>query len=179
MHDMNSPNKLQSDPPDIRYSSSPFTGTPSRVDRSRDRSIERFGTRSVVSDIVNDRKERSAHSSKLSIQSSPLAEINRRNEQFKKLNDIRSARNDDKSMQRRGGLDKMEELVMDGEKSIEDKILHNNATEHSISAELVADLEREQQEEMELYDDDLLAFIEEKEHWERELEEMMAEFSLT
>ncbi|SMN18247.1 similar to Saccharomyces cerevisiae YER104W RTT105 Protein with a role in regulation of Ty1 transposition [Maudiozyma saulgeensis] len=176
---MSSPNKIPSDPPAIQYSSSPLSRTPSSMVRSKDRSFDGSGTRSVVSDLVNDRRERSGQSNKLNIQSSPLAERNRKDEQSRKLNEMRTTRNDKKRIERRGGLDKMEEMVMDGEKAIEDKRLHHNATEHSIPAELAADIEKEQQEEMELYDDDLIEFIEQKEQWERELEEMMSEFSIT
>ena len=164
----------------FKYPSSPISG-PS-IENQINNSVSRRddSPRSVVDNIIVDRQERSANSSKLGIQSSPLTEKLNRIDQRQKLQDMRQSKKEIKREMRRGGLEKMEWFVMNGEKIIEEKNLKLDADKHMIPVDILAELEKEQEEEMELLeDDDLIEFVEQKEHWEKELEDMIADFSIT
>ena len=171
---MHSDASFSDDPP-----SSPVFRTPSKRDRARD-SESHTGERdrSVVDSVVSDRRERSMNAGRYNKLSSPLANLHHKEAQTRKLNDARSSRAQQKAMERRGGLEKMESLVMNSEKADEAEAMRRDAAENAIPAELASDLEREQQDEMELHDEDLMNFIERRDEWERELEEMMADFSV-
>lgn len=164
----------------VEYPSSPISGL--SIENQINNSVSRTNgsPRSVVGNIIVDRQERSANSSKLGIQSSPLTEKLNRIDQRQKLQDMRQSKKEIKREMRRGGLEKMEWFVMNGEKMFEEKNLKLDADKHMIPVDILAELEKEQEEEMELLeDDDLIKFVEQKEHWEKELEDMMADFSIT
>ncbi|KAG0669110.1 hypothetical protein C6P45_004051 [Maudiozyma exigua] len=164
----------------FQYPSSPITGSPLQDIMDETVSRTNDSSRSIVDNIIVDRQERSANSSKLGIQSSPLTDKLNRISQRQRLDDMRQSKKENKKSMRRGGLEKMEWFVMNGEKIIEDKNLKVDADKHMIPVDILAELEKEQEEEMELLeDDDLIEFIEQKEHWEKELEDMMADFSIT
>ena len=163
----------------FEYPSSPISGSSIQDQMNNSFTQKEDSPRSVVGSIIVDRQERSANSSKLGLHSSPLAEKLNRIDQRQKLENIRQCKKENKRSIRRGGLEKMEWFVMNGEKIIEENNLKLDADKHMIPVDILAELEKEQEEEMELLeDDDLIEFIEQKEHWEKELEEMMADFSI-
>lgn len=165
---------MDSNPP-----SSPIFRTPSKKNRpSNKESPSERRNQSVVDNVVSDRKDRSMNAGKYTTLSSPLANLHHKESQTRKMLDIRSSKAEEKAMRRRGGLEQMENLVMNSEKATESANMRRDADENTIPAELAENLEKEQQEEMELYDEDLIQFIERRDVWERELEEMMAEFSV-
>lgn len=98
-------------------------------------------------------------------------------EQKQHVEHIRSTKRDDRVMDRRGGLDRMEKFVMKGEHLQEVNQLALQAQQHVIPPELVETMEKEQQEDLE--DDELIEFIDRKEKWDKELEQVLSELSIT
>lgn len=180
MDDSSSPFKLDSDPPSAGDVSNTSFKTPSKTTNPFLRTSSEHGSStSVVSDIVSNRQQKTDNPNKFTTLLSPLSHTSHIDEQSRKLREMRSTRNNDKTMQRRGGLDNMAYFVMKGERAIEVESLKHDADVNTIPPDLAENLEKEQNEEMELYDEDLIEFIENKEVWERELEQMMSDFTVT
>lgn len=110
--------------------------------------------------------------------SSPTRSHKKQQEERKQhIENIRSIKLDDRVMDRRGGLDNMEKFVMIGEHLQEVNQLKLQAQQHVIPPELAETLEKEQQEDLE--DDELMEFIDRKEKWDKELEQVLSELSIT
>ena len=71
----------------------------------------------------------------------------------------------------RGGLDKMEEMVMQGEHFREIQRLKQEAQKNSIPSDIAEYMEWQNNEDLE--DDELLAFIEKQETYKKELEQLL------
>ncbi|CAI4038577.1 SMKI05G1885 [Saccharomyces mikatae IFO 1815] len=129
------------------------------------------GSPSVVSDIILNRRDRSQdffgpHSS------SPIASSERhRADQRSRLECMRSTKRREKMTELRGGLDKMEEMVMQGEHFREIQRLKQEAQKNSIPSDIAEYMEWQNNEDLE--DDELLAFIEKQETYKKELEQLL------
>lgn len=163
-------------------------------------------------DIVNSiLQERSARSQKYpnnpyNIGSSPLSSKDRSlSKTSKKQKAQRIEERERRLLENRGGLDKMEEFVMRGERKRELDDMAKLASEYAIPEDVVDSFEEEYQcersvdffnekenglifqnqsnqypgkEEESSDDDDLIKYFENKEKYERELEQLLSELSM-
>ncbi|CAD6624337.1 BAG_1a_G0015400.mRNA.1.CDS.1 [Saccharomyces cerevisiae] len=126
---------------------------------------------SVVSDIISSRRDRSQdffgpHSS------SPIAPSERqRADQRSRLESMRLTRRRDKMTKVRGGLEKMEEMIMQGEHLREMQRLKQEAQKNALPSDMAEYMEWQNNEDLE--DDELLAFIEKQETYKNELEHFL------
>ncbi|CAI4060513.1 hypothetical protein SKDZ_05G1840 [Saccharomyces kudriavzevii ZP591] len=126
---------------------------------------------SVVSDVISNRQDRSQdffgpHSS------SPIATSERqKTNQRSRLKSMRSSKRQEKMTEKRGGLEKMEQMVMQGEHLREIERLRQEAQKNAVPSDMAEFMEWENNEDLE--DDELLSFIERQETYKRELEQFL------
>ncbi|QHS72894.1 Rtt105p [Saccharomyces paradoxus] len=126
---------------------------------------------SVVSDVISNRRDRSQdffgpHSS------SPIAPSERqRADQRSRLESMRSTKRRDKMTKIRGGLEKMEEMIMQGEHLREMRRLRHEAQKNTVPSDMAEYMEWQNNEDLE--DDELLDFVEKQETYKKELEQLL------
>lgn len=126
---------------------------------------------SVVSDVISNRRDRSQdffgpHSS------SPIAPSERqRADQRSRLESMRSTKRQNKMTKIRGGLEKMEEMIMQGEYLREMRRLKQEAQKNAVPSDMAEYMEWQNNEDLE--DDELLDFVEKQETYKQELEQLL------
>lgn len=127
---------------------------------------------SIVSNVISNRRDRAQevfgpHSS------SPIATSEQqRMNQRSQLVSMRSSKRQERMTERRGGLEKMEQMIMQGERLREIERLKQEAQRNAVPSEMAEFMEWENNEDLE--DDDLLAFIEKQESYKKELEQFLS-----
>lgn len=167
---------LNSDPPGVQDEEAALNKseirlrpeTPKKDQSNYDDSID-----SVADDVLSSRK--SYYKDLFPSYSSSPTRSHRKNheEQAQKLRRTRASRKDENVLKRRGGLECMENFVMRGEHQEETQRLQAQALEHAIPDDLLETLEWEQQED--LQDDELIELIDQREQWEKELDQVLSE----
>ncbi|CCF60541.1 hypothetical protein KAFR_0K01870 [Kazachstania africana CBS 2517] len=157
---------IPSDPPEPSLSEQT---TPQKTASNSE--LSSSAPRSIVGDIISNRSKKSSFPT-----SSPIFNNEKKAAQ---RNRTRQSRRETSTLQKRGGLDAMEKFIMESEQRDEMENLNLQAMNHSIPFDHITTLEEEQREQIELEDDDLLQFIEHREEYERELEQLLSEFSVT
>ncbi|CAL9730932.1 regulator of Ty1 transposition protein 105 [Monosporozyma unispora] len=188
----------KSSPPTIDdhlpWGSSPTTPLKSTKDRSVSSVAEKIDGGDVVNSIIFDRSSRSSKyaDNPHNIGSSPLTPKERSELRFKEQqNKSRSRRVDmkeKKSLQYRGGLEKMENFIMKGERTRELNDLARLAQDNAIPDDMIDNFEdyqeqvedrHEKEDEGEGEDEDLIQYFEDKEKYEKELEQLLSELSVS
>ena len=132
---------------------------------------------SVVEELLSNRKElyqetfSPVSSSPIEYQRQQLSNQKRQKEQKR-----RNMAKQEKVLAHRGGLEKMEQFIMSGERSRELQVLGKQAEDNSIPPEIAEEIEKEQQED--LSDDDLIELLTNQSHWEQELELMLSDLTI-
>lgn len=145
----------------------------------------------VVSSIISERSSRSGKyaDNPHYIGSSPLTPKDRGElrvkEQQNKSRNQRLTEKERKSLKNRGGLDKMEDFIMKGERVREIDQMSRLAQENAIPEDVVDEFEdhlekhQSRDDPSEDDDDDLIRYFEDKEKYEKELEQLLSELSVT
>lgn len=174
--------KMSSDPPEfyeLHPPNTPAKQTFSFLSYKSGEKDSEIGShnKSIVNDILTSRSNKS-YDMMNPLSSSPIrAHENTRREQQNKLKAERNSKRSEKIVKSRGGLDAMEQFIMENERSRKMKRLEMEANQYVIPSEYADNLEQEQEESLE--DEDLMKFIESKEIYELELERLLSEFSVT
>ena len=138
--------------------------------------------RSVVDDVLASRRQKSIRGpifgDSFGSQRMESREARRRLAAQKQA-ETRSELRQKKLLALRGGEDETERFVMNSELSEELEQLQMEAQKNSIPSELWEDYELEHRKEMELEDEELVQFLENRDVWERELEQLLSDFSVT
>ncbi|CAI1957931.1 hypothetical protein SEUBUCD646_0E01920 [Saccharomyces eubayanus] len=126
---------------------------------------------SIVSSVISNRRDRAQevfgpHSSS-PIATSEQQRINQRSQ----LVSMRSSKRQQRMTEKRGGLEKMEQMIMQGERLREIERLKQEAQRNAVPSDMAEFMEWENNEDLE--DDDLLAFIEKQESYKKELEQLL------
>ncbi|CCK69456.1 Rtt105p KNAG_0C03510 [Huiozyma naganishii CBS 8797] len=131
------------------------------------------GHGSVVDGIIHDRSQQNGMNSR----SSPLKPGTQRKERRDELSrQRRLTKREEKMMEKRGGLDKMEDFIMRSEREKELEELEREAVGCALSDQMIEALEEEQR--MMLEDEELIKFVTNKEVYEMELENLLSELSM-
>ncbi|CAL9735710.1 regulator of Ty1 transposition protein 105 [Monosporozyma servazzii] len=152
--------------------------------------ISSSGSGDVVSSIISERSSRSGKyaDNPHNIGSSPLTPKDRCElrikEQQKRSKNQRFDQKERKSLKNRGGLERMEDFIMKGEREREIDEMSRLAQENEIPDDLVDKFENniktgENWDYSSEEDDDLIQYFEDKEKYEKELEQLLSELSVS
>ncbi|CCD22317.1 Rtt105p NDAI_0A01590 [Naumovozyma dairenensis CBS 421] len=186
-----------SDPPsESRYPfSSPvrkFSHTPERHSNNTNKrdclTSDSKGKSSIVDDILDRRRNRYTDDNIITSSPTSSTSKSRADKKHEKMNLLRDNQRQEKLVSIRGGLDKMEQFVMEGERLREIESLKQEAEIHAIPTSYIDEFEQESASEDEeenvsddsdeLEDDELIRMLELQEGYEKELEKLMSDLSV-
>lgn len=134
---------------------------------STNSSSPNLGNESIVNDIISRRRNASSGPA------NNLSQSARRDTENKKLKELRRLKRLQKTIKNRGGLDNMRDFVLNSEIDAEYARLAKEAEQFALP---IDELERiEKQKEEDLDDDEILEFIEQRDKYQYELDQILNE----